>query len=187
MGSFFAWFLGLSALAYFMYVVAWMFESRTPAFRWNDDDGGEHIPVWRHQSKAFVPGDAALALSVGVVSPGWPDRISLGVGLGVAVVAVAYLRKNAEDDYGTAAKAPSKLYHDYIVSAALAFMVAVSWIPVWFGPESLSPMSHAIGLGALIVWGVGMGYDIWSKNVPNEWQHSVMWWTIWRKLPPTPF
>lgn len=50
--------LGLSTIPYAMFLVAYVFESRLPGI------GPDRIPVWRYQSRAFLPGDFGLTLFV---------------------------------------------------------------------------------------------------------------------------
>ena len=170
-GSFWQWLL-LSALAYAMFAVAYVFESRLP-FR--------DVPVWRLQSKAFLPGDLSFAFCIALSTPSWPT-LRLGViGLVVAVGVVTFLRVTAKKDYGRARMSPSKLYHDYIVSSVFAFLLVIGWWPVLSGDENLAGWwiaAAAIGMG---IWLVGMVWDITTKTVPNPQQHPDDWRPIWRK------
>lgn len=163
-----------------MYVVAFVFESRTPSFTKFDEN---HTPVWRKQSKAFLPGDFGLALFIAAATPKWPTSYwSVAVGLLVCVAAFVGLRfvTYKPSDYTKSAwNSPSKRYHDYVISSVFAFTAVTWWWPINLLQESTSQwqiMAAAVGFA---VWLAGLAIDGVFKQVPNKYQHPSVYSARW--------
>lgn len=183
--------LGLTCVAYFMYVVAVIYEDRWPSLTAFDR---RHVPVWRHQSRAFLPGDAGLALFIAAA----PKSFSLPyavAGVAACFIALWSLRNvtydRDGDDYDLAAwNSPSKRYHDYIVCFVFAFTATLWWLPalvsavLWLLSVlrlpsismplvDVSTQALVLGLAGLAVWVIGLAWDGVKKQVPNPLQHPT--------------
>jgi len=167
--------LALLPVPYGMFPVAWYFESR---------DIGSGVPIWRDQSKAFVPGDAGLVLAtaIGILLardqglPGWSSTwwwytLSILAPLGALYVGRRLLYN--KDSYTKRQwNSPSKWYHDVVMfgmfpAVAFVYIFPMYW-PVW--PEGGAPV-RITGLLGIVLWLSGLVWDAIFKQVPNPRQH----------------
>lgn len=184
----FYWLL-LSLVPYFMYVIAYIWESRTPGY------GKGKVPVWKGQSRAFLPGDFGLALFLAIGL----DLYTLGdvfqwmtsyvyivlAGPVFATIVFTVGRKvlyNPNDYTPEAWRSPSKLWHDGVMFILVAALAAVFALPGYFSHFNVSNVVLiGFGLSGLILWVLGLAYDAWKKQVPNQYQHPSTWKPIWKK------
>ena len=180
--------VAISAIPYAMYLVAWIFESRKPG------NGSNNIPVWRDQSRAFLPGDFGLALAAAagilLAREGFPSWATSWWWLGIAVAAgltVFWVGRRvlySEKDYTPEAwRSPSKRWHDFVMFfgftvASVAFILP-GFIAHWGGEEGNAPTSLAI-FGVLF-WLVCLVYDNVARQTPNPRQHPTVYQPLWRK------
>lgn len=172
----------MSLVPYGMYAVAYILESRIP---------GRDVAIWRGQSKAFVPGDAGLALFIAVANPS--DRVSLRrrvAGLLLGLVSLAALRRltyKPEDYTVNQWKSPSKLYHDLVVCVFFGYLVVVRALPFYTErPVSDALVQKMIGAAGIVTWVSGVVWDETHDEVPNYYQHPEVWWPIWDRRPEAP-
>jgi len=185
--SFWLTLVGVSAIPYAMYLVAYLGESRKPGRGPND------VPVWRDQSRAFMPGDFGLALMVTCclqlrnrlaadwATSLWFKGLVLLIAVGIFLVARTYLY--TPEDYSRAAwNSPSKRYHDFVMFllfcsvalyVCLPVYIAVGWWPYW--------SVHLLGLFGFSLWLTGNVYDFTHNETPNARQHPAVWAPIWRR------
>ncbi len=166
----------LSAVAYMMYFVAYVFESRVP-FR--------DVPLWKHQSRAFFPGDIGLSLFIAVAAPFQMRSVWLLIGgIVLAVVAFFVVRHvtYSPNSYTKQAwKSPSKLWHDFVVCSVYGFLAVTMCVPFYFSSWSDNWNLKLLGLAGLSVWLIGAAADEMGTNVPSHWQHPTRYWPIWNK------
>ncbi len=180
-GRFWALWTLISGLPYGMYVIAYVMESRRPG------NGPDDVPVWRDQSKAFLPGDLGLSLllavsmylQVGKGTPWWMGWV--GIAVGVLVYKLARRFTYTPNDYTPQAwRSPSKKWHDmvmYIVFVALLVWFAV---PAYFTSWSDGVAVRLLGLGGLLLWVACMVKDMTGSEVPNERQHPSYYQALWQ-------
>lgn len=186
--SFWLTFFVLSAIPYGMYLVAYLFEGRLPG------NGPNDVPVWKDQSRAFMPGDFGLALFVAVAGfyqdtmtfswaeqPFWVNLLIPLFGLGVYFGAREFLYREA--DYTRAAwESPSKRYHDVVMFLAFSIIAAGLCVPFYFfSTWSGIVLSKLLGVFGLALWIVGNVYDFTHNETPNARQHPTVYQPIWRK------
>ncbi|RYF28988.1 MAG: hypothetical protein EOO17_03160 [Chloroflexi bacterium] len=172
----------MSLVPYGMYAVAYVLESRKP---------GRDVAIWRGQSKAFVPGDAGLALFIAVAKPGGrvsPRRHVAGLFLGlVSLVALRRLTYRPEDYTVNQWRSPSKLYHDLVVCVLFGYLVVVRALPFYAGrPVSDALLQKLVGASGVLIWASGVIWDESHDEVPNYYQHPDVWWPIWDRRPGVP-
>lgn len=176
------------AIPYGMYLVAYIFEGRRIG------RGLDNVPLWRDQSKAFMPGDIGLALFLAVgayyanlgVNPGWSSaRWYLAVCVGFSVIVFVSARVffyRPEDYTPTAWGSPSKVYHDYVMYGFFTFLLAYVAVPVYFATQwHADVVCRLLGLLGLSIWILGMVYDLVYDEVPNQRQHPTRYQPIWRQ------
>ena len=179
MDVFFCW-IALSVVAYGMYVVAYLLESRVPSFTKFDE---RHVPIWRKQSRAFLPGDLGLALFIAAATPKWPSWWSGVLGIAACFITLWALRNLTynKDDYTRAEwNSWSKRYHDYVISFLFAFTAVTWWFPIIIRQEDIRSTLLVTALIGLAIWIGGVVYDLIVKQVPNEWQHPKHARPIWQ-------
>lgn len=127
-----------AVISYGMYVIAWLFESRSPG-----DKPGVKVPVWRYQSKAFMPGDFGLSLLVATgvwlhaqVTIGWATSIWFGLvsllaGLAIFIIARRFMY-TPRDYTKEAWNSPSKRYHDGVMFFGFAGTAMYVCLPAYF-------------------------------------------------------
>ena len=184
--SFWLTFLVISAIPYGMYLVAYLFESRRPG------NGPNDIPIWKGQSRAFLPGDFGLALFVTAwlqYRPGLltTDLQRVGVSFVSTIIAVlvyTLARKYGykESDYTPEAwRSPTKVYHDAVMFGGFTLVAAFICLPVLFLADwSTAGLVLWLGLFGLAVWGLGNLYDFTHSETPNDRQHPSVWKPIWK-------
>jgi len=180
-------FVVVSAVPYALFVVAYIGESRRPGN--NPDD----VPVWRDQSRAFLPGDFGLALMFtcclqyrGDVTARWAVSTWLGLSalcIGIATFLFARLFLYTTANYSKAAwNSPSKRYHDFVMYLLFGAAAIYVCIPVYFASQwQSSVLVKLLGLFGLAVWVVGNIYDFTHSETPNRRQHPHEYQPIWRK------
>lgn len=176
--------IGISVIPYGMFLVAWVFESRAP---------GRDVPIWRGQSKAFVPGDLGLSLAAAsgitvAIHEGFPPwAVSWWWWLmsGCAVVVALYLGRRVlyvPSDYTREAwNSPTKRYHDVVMfgmfsGLAFAFVVPM-YAQGWSGDGIFIRMAGILGTA---LWASGVAWDALHHEVPNARQHPSQWKPLWR-------
>ncbi len=177
---------GIAAVPYAMYLVAWLFESRKPG------NGPRDVPVWRDQSRAFLPGGFGLSLAVTVVilaevsRPAWASNwwwILASLLAGVLVFYIGRRVMYSPSDYTPQAwKSPSKRWHDFVMffgfTAAVCYLFVPSLFGGFFSQENYPLVLLMIsGLG---FWVYGVIYDVIQKQVPNKRQHPTNYKPIWK-------
>lgn len=167
--------LVMSLVPYAMYAVAYVFESRVP---------GRDVPVWRGQSKAFVPGDLALSLFMAApgksVRPVSFRRHVVGVVVGVAaLIAVRRLTYKPTDYTPEAWRSPSKLYHDVAICMLFGWLGVTRVTPFYLSDWSQATARKILGLLGLAVWMGGLVWDETHDEVPNSRQHPTHYRPIW--------
>jgi len=185
--AFWLTFVGISAVPYAMYLVAYVFGSRRPG------DGPNNVPVWKDQSRAYMPGDFGLALMVAVclqyrgdvpagwATSGWFVLVSIFFGLSVFLFARRFLY-TPKDYTKEAWNSPSKLWHDFVMF--LLFSVAASYVclPVYFATDwTTLVLVKVLSFFGLSLWVVGNVYDFTHDETPNKRQHADTYQPIWRK------
>lgn len=189
--SFWLTFVGISAIPYALYLVAYVFESRRPG------DGPNDVPVWKDQSRAFMPGDFGLALMVAVclqyrgdvtarwATSGWSAIAALSIGLGVFLFARRFLY--TPKDYSRRAwNSPSKLWHDFVMFLLFSAVAAYVCVPVYLTTDwKTLVLAKLISLFGLALWCLGNVYDFTHHETPNSRQHPSTYRPIWRKVPQT--
>lgn len=179
--------LGISAVPYAMYLVAFVFESRKPGRGPND------VPVWKDQSRAFLPGDFGLTLAVTSIihingqRPEWSQQLwwnfaSMSLAFFVFWMGVRVLY--SKGDYTPEQwRSPSKLWHDIVMFFMFTWFVAFYILPKLLVSYSLpqNPLLIALVAIGMLVWVAGCIYDAVVKQVPNARQHPSEWKPIWKK------
>ena len=170
--------LVLSLVPYAMYAVAYLFESRVP---------GRDVPIWRGQSKAFVPGDLALALAFAAamtnkpVKPVTPRSHAIGLVIGVLALIVVRRVTYKPGDYTIEAwRSPSKLYHDVVICVLFGWLGFTRMTPFYRTPQSEQTALKVLGLLAMSVWVSGVVWDELHDEVPNPRQHPTIYRPIWQ-------
>lgn len=180
--SFWLVFALAGAVPYAMYLVAYVFESRTPGW------GPGKVPVWRGQSRAFLPGDFGLAWTVAVCWQFRDDVTSshfrspwfwLGSFAGAVVLFVVVRRRmyTPEDYTANQWASPTKRWHDFVMYVGFTTVAAGICIPVLL---STSWPMRMMALSGLILWVAGVVYDICNDETPNQYQHPDSYQPIWR-------
>ena len=176
-------FLALTVVSYGLYLVAWLFESRIPLV---------DTPVWKDQSKAFMPGDAGLSLLVAVgiwhygqVEIGWQQSVLTALfALGIAVVTFVIARRflYTSNDYTREAwNSPSKLYHDYVMYVLFCWLAVWVCIPAYlFTDWTGNLLTKLVGVFGLSLWVAGNAWDFTHDEVPNPRQHPTIYKPIWK-------
>jgi hypothetical protein len=178
--------LGVSAIPYAMYLVAFVFESRKPGIGPND------VPVWKDQSRAFMPGDFGLALAatsaifMNGATPDWSSEwwwLTLSLFAGYSAFMLGRRFFYSEKDYTKQQwNSPSKRWHDFVMFFGFTFVATALLVPkliVGFGePNPILSATFSLGM---LVWGVGVVYDTVTGHVPNPRQHPSEWKPIWKK------
>ncbi|MBC7943462.1 hypothetical protein H7X68_03120 [Candidatus Saccharibacteria bacterium] len=173
-----------SFTAYAMYIVAYVFESRLP---------GRDVPVWRGQSKAFMPGDFGLSLLVAVgvfyygdvtadwTGSNWFKMLSIVVGVVTFLVSRQFLY--TQRDYSWQAWcSPSKRYHDFVMFLLFCAVALYICLPSYLLTSwTETVLSKLLGLLGLAIWVVGNVYDFTHGEVPNDRQHPSVYQPIWVK------
>lgn len=197
LGSFslWAWFTALSIFIYGSFFgVAWAFENRKVTRRSLHFVGGRFIrsrdvPVWRGQSRAFLPGDFGLAFVVAsciifrtqLGLPGWVELVIAVVSLGIGVFTFKVARKvfYTQDDYKESWNSPTKLWHDFVMYILFCALLADVCLPVWIG-LIWNPDWRLVALVgflvALVLWGGGMVIDLskrGKRQIAKELQHPA--------------
>ncbi len=180
-------FIGLSAIPFAMYLVAYVFESRKPG------KGPNNISVWKDQSRAFLPGELGLALVVAIclqfrdevtwvwARSFWWALVSFGIGALIYWVTTRYVYTRKE--YEKAWKSPTKRYHDVVMYWLFGAAMAYVCLPVYFTVDwSVHWPLQVVGWGT---WLIGMYYDLFTaagkRNTPSPRQHPSEWTSIWRR------
>ncbi|MGV9001973.1 MAG: hypothetical protein ACOH18_03375 [Candidatus Saccharimonadaceae bacterium] len=185
--AFWATFLGISAVPYAMYPVAYIFESRLPGL------GVNNVPVWKDQSRAYMPGDFGLALVVTVclqyraseMTPWtnslWFKLASTLVGIATFLLARRFLYTPKE--YSISAwNSPSKRYHDFVMYFLFCAVAVYVCLPVYFIVNWSEHWAvHVFGLMGLAVWIAGNIYDFTHNEIPNNRQHPDEYVPIWHR------
>lgn len=175
--------IGVATVPYGMYLVAWVFESRPP---------GRGVPIWRGQSKAFVPGDLGLSLAAAVgiwlaVRQGWPGWaltwwwLALGAAASATALYVGRRVLYSKDDYTYRQwNSPSKRYHDVVMFGVFPALAFVFVLPVYLQPwGGIGLTLRVIGLLGIALWLVGVAWDATHHEVPNPNQHPDRWRSLW--------
>lgn len=173
--------LVLSAIAYGMYVVAYVFESRTPSLSKFDE---YHVPVQRNQSKAFLPGNFGLAAFIAAASPKLPTSphvVYAAVALSIiASLFVRYIVDFPSDYKKGARNSPSKRYRDYLITSVYTFTAVTWWWPIIALLEHIDFWQIALAAVGLLTW---LGCLVWNdkvKQVPNQYQYPAESKPCWR-------
>lgn len=167
----------ISLIPYAMYLVAFIGEGRRPGSGPND------VPVWRDQSRAYVPGEFGLVLLVtsclqyrGGINASWVNTwwfagVSLGIGVAVFLGARRFLY--TPNDYSVGAwSSVSKRYHDLVMFLGFTSVAVYVCLPVLIGTDwSRTVLVLLLGLFGLAVWVLGNVYDFSHNEVPNARQH----------------
>lgn len=177
-----------TALPYGMFLVAYLFEGRRIGKGPND------VPLWKDQSRAFVPGDFGLALFVTValyyyaqgVTTSWSQSwwylavcVLFTTALYVSVRRFAYTPRHYTPD---AWRSPSKRYHDYVVFLLFASVAARFCVPFYFATTwTDNTLSRLFGLFGLSLWILGNVCDFMSDETPNRRQHPDTYQPVWRR------
>jgi len=178
--------LGIVAIPYFMYVVAWVFESRRPG------RGPDDAPVWKDQSRAFLPGDAFLTTAVVTIiflpkaGPDWGHQwwwIVVSVLTGIAMFLTGRKVTYSPSDYTPQAwKSPSKRWHDFVMFFGFTTVVFALLVPKLitnFNAEQLqSYFTVALCVGTWVWFAID---DAIIGDVPNPRQHPTVWQPLWKK------
>lgn len=181
--TFWLWFLSLSLISYGMYIVAWLLESRRP---------GRDTPIWRGQSKAYMPGDFGLALMVAVAIcqrsivalPNWSNStyflvMSVVIGFGIFYFARKFLYRFEKDYSQKSWHSPSKIYHDFVMYLGYGSLAAYTCLPYYFLSSPMITVEKIIGLFGLGIWVVGNVWDFTHNEIPNNKQHPEEYSPIW--------
>lgn len=190
-----AWFTGLSIFVYgSFYGMAWAFEDRKVTRQVMFARRGRftrvrEVPVWRGQSRAFLPGDFGLIFMLvscipyrGELGlPGWLELAGLLVSLLTGVFAFKLARKvfYTQEDYKESWNSPTKLWHDFVMYILFCALLVYVCLPVWAGliwhPEWR--LVALVGfLVALVLWVGGMVADLTPKGkaqIIKEVQHPA--------------
>lgn len=180
--SFWVSFVLISCLPYGMYLVAYLLESRKPG------NGPDDTPLWRDQSKAFLPGDFGLSmllavsyyLQVGKGTPWWMAWVGLAIGWLVYKLARRFTYTPL--DYTRRAwRSPSKRYHDLVMYVGFVALLVWIGIPAYFTSWSDGVAVRLLGIAGLLVWILCMVKDLTGEEVPNDRQHPTFYRPIWQK------
>lgn len=166
-----------------MFVVALIGESRV-------------LPLWKKQSKAFIPGDLALSIIVLNCYAFWHSEYAPGaknfwykftftpwvtVLIGVLVVCIGvFLHTNDCKNYPKrAANSPTKWVHDIMGYFVLLFLIA------WFVPSTIFVEFTVYGItnvlwGAFYVFMIILDMSIGFNNETVYARHPSDWQPIWK-------
>lgn len=190
--SFWYTFIAISAVPYGIYPVAYVLEDRRPG------NGPNDIPVWKDQSRAFMPGDFGLALLVTVnlyfrqdvtaswASAFWFKGLALFIGVATYVLARRYLYTPREYSIG-AWNSPSKRYHDVVMFFGFCVAAVYVCLPVYLatGLWTTAFLAKLVGVFGLALWVAGNIYDFTHDETPNRRQHPDTYeprWQIRRQI-----
>lgn len=166
-----------------IWVVGLLFESRL-------------VPVWRHQSRAFIPGDLCLGPMI-VSLWAMPTTIDIGLAAQLALllpaialggVVLTVLRKGDWQNYAPKAmRSPTKVTHDlmgyFMTPAALTWLGSQKiwgcFLSPWPGWAWDWGRFAALGAAyaACVLWDARRGFT--SEDV--EARHPANWKPIWRR------
>ena len=163
-----------------MYLIAYIFESRVP---------GRDIPIWKWQSKAYLPGDFGLAMFTATSIYLWPRTSSLiwarscwwiAGSILAGMLAFWFARKflYRPSDYSKGAwNSPTKIWHDVAMffgyfATTVYFAIPSLFFTIW-------DSNKLIAFFALAVWIVGNIWDFTHDEVPNIFQHPDVYQPIW--------
>lgn len=178
------WFtlLAFNLVAYGMFLVAYVFESRVI---------GVDLPIWRNQSKAYLPGDFGLSIVVAVglnirqnstiqwTNTIWFLCLCFGIGLFSYFGARKFLY-TPKHYTRIAWESPSKRYHDKVMFFGFCTTAVYICLPAYFFTNG-HLFVKIFGLFGLVVWIGGIAYDIITKETPNKYQHpNECYLPIWK-------
>ena len=162
------------------------------------------VPLWRNQSKAFIPGDIGLGVMLATgwylypqIPAGnfWGSAIMPLIGLWVGVLTCYLMRTkfDGENNYPRLAlRSPTKRYHDFVLYIGYLAAIITICVPAilfgttWNGNFEVK-MVGFIGFG---VWLAGMAQDATDPDMSSksEKMHVVDYqplrrtvWAWWRK------
>lgn len=187
--SFWWTFVLVCAAPYTMILVAILFESRFPGA------GANRLPLWRGQSKAYLPGALGLAFMVTTclylrskIEFNVTLSVLLGlasIGLGVVVFYVMRKLMNSQESRKRSWRSPSKVWHDFVAFFLFTAALFYVCIPVWSAALIIEPqwqLPCLLGIGvAAVFWGGGMLYDrLFPERLDATRRHPDQWEWFWR-------
>lgn len=186
-GAFWWTFIGISAIPYALYGVAYVFESRHPG------NGPNDVPVWKDQSRAFMPGGFGLALMVAVclqyhsqvkgwtTSP-WVAVFAGLIGVGMFVVARTYEIILPYRYLRTAWLSPSKRYYDFVTYLLFPFAFIDICLPVYLAASwTMLALVNLLGLLGLAVWVLGVVDDEQQTHSTRTLRFPMEYRPIWQR------
>lgn len=157
------------------------------------------VPLWRNQSKAFIPGDIGLGV---MFATGWYlyPQIPAGNFWGSAVMPftglcigcfTCYLMRtefDGENNYPLRAlKSPTKRYHDFVLYIGyLAAIITICVPAILFGTTWNGNFeAKMVGVMSFTVWLVGMVRDAADPKMQEKSKkmHVVNYQPIWKTFP----
>lgn len=181
------WFV-LSLIPYGMYIAAYLLGGQKPGY------GLNKVPVWKGQSKAFLPGDLGLTLFLTV---GFKlflqsrDESTIGIQWLILAAVILSLVTSfvgkrvlySKSSYSESSwNSLTKRYHDGVMFATFPFLVVLWGVPgYYFGISTGKWRIIAVGFFGLAFWVAGLIWDALSKEVPNEFQHQAGGKPIWHR------
>ncbi len=158
-----------------MFVFGIIFESRI-------------LPFWKHQSKAFIPGDFCIGVMFLGIKVLWdkgyrPEDYSIGVSKILLIIAifmvVLSVRDNDIQSYPPrSAKSPTKKLHDYVGYGLFPCLIVYFGWPIIF----LETPYVLIFWGALVVFIAFVAWDF-KRGFTKEdvqYRHPDDWRPIWK-------
>lgn len=147
------------------------------------------VPLWRNQSRAFMPGDLALGVTF---ATGWylhprfdPTLLVIGLVAGVVLLCLMRRKFDGTNNYPLPTlRSPTKVYHDYVLYIGyVAALVSVAVPGILMSSWSDAMPLKVIGLIAFVVWLSGLVADGLDPDMPRKRKlmHVSDWRPIWRE------
>ncbi|MBI3494894.1 hypothetical protein HY004_02855 [Candidatus Saccharibacteria bacterium] len=157
------------------------------------------MPLWREQSKAFIPGDIGLGVMLATgwylypqISAGsvWGSAIMPFTGLWVGCFTCYLMRTkfDGENNYPLRAlRSPTKRYHDFLLYIGyLAVIITICVPAILFGTSWSGNFEvKMVGVTGFAIWLAGMALDATDPKMPEKSKkmHVTDYQPIWKTFP----
>lgn len=153
------------------------------------------VPIWKHQSKVFIPGEFFLGTALVAELGMWKVRTSIwsdNLGMWVIVVSMVILilfpalrNRDVVNYPPRAIKSPTKITHDivgYILIPIAMIGLGVPYIPLIFMRDNLA--NWVVFLASMVGYSVCVAIDCKNGFTLEDTQarHPSDWRPIWETL-----
>ena len=153
------------------------------------------VPVWKHQSKVFIPGEFFLGTALVAELGMWKVRMSIwsdDLGMWVIIISMVTLilfpalrNRDVVNYPPRAIKSPTKITHDivgYILIPIAMIGLGVPYIPLIFMRDNWA--NWVVFLASMVGYSVCVAIDCKNGFTPEDTQarHPSDWRPIWETL-----